>query len=66
MYPAFMRSSYNDCAKFVMWNTGNYKYQIEIVDRISNKVLSTINYSKPYEFVSKEFDQLALTSYTTG
>lgn len=61
MYPAYMRSSVEDGVMVVLWHTGNYKYQIEIVDCKTNKGLETINYhDKPYEYVSEEFEKIAL------
>jgi len=58
VYPHFMRVVNTNDTKFLLWNTGNYRYRIEIFDRKDMKLLSAINYDKPYEFVSSEFDAI--------
>ena len=58
IYPHFMRVVNTNDTKFLLWNTGNYQYRIEIFDRKNMKMLTAINYSKPYEYVSEIFDDL--------
>lgn len=58
IYPHFMRVVNTNDTKFLLWNTGNYKYRIEIFDRKDMKLISAINYDKNYEYVVEEFERL--------
>ena len=58
MFPNYLRSQNTETSRFVFWQTGHYKYQIEMYDRDTGKLIVRLNRCKSYEDVSRQFDTM--------
>lgn len=58
----FLRARTIKNTKYILWQTGNYQYQIELRDAVSMKPFTHINIHKSYEEASEKFDELSSTT----
>jgi hypothetical protein len=67
IYPHFIRSEDSAKTHFVLWCTGNYKYQIEMQSKSSANAISRIEFhDDSFEHVTEYFDSLVESTKRIG